>query len=74
MLSEEVLRKRRALVVITLSVRLGRIARVMWSEKGHVEEEGFVRISLFNETHRLIGKLGAGKCLRLAFFDSAYPR
>ena len=66
MLSQEVLRKRRAFVVITLSVRLGRIARVVWREEGHIKEKGFVRISLFNETHRLVGKLGAGKSLRLA--------
>ena len=39
----------------------------MWSHESDVEKEWFVRISFFNETHRLISKLSAGKCLGLAF-------
>ena len=41
----------------------------MWSHESDVEEEWFVRISFFNETYRLISKLGAGKSLGLAFLS-----
>ena len=73
MLSEEVLRKRRALVVITLSVRLGRIARVVWREEGHIEEKGFVRISLSIKRTASLANWVLEKASALRLRDSVSP-